>query len=107
MEISQNSEHFSNTANTHRKHVKYFIFKNKWLHEKWLEAHYQQHHPISMNGGLLPYGIVQPAGFSHAEPSWFNYSRCTWMAIDKLSIKDLLIDNVPGAPPPPDDTPNE
>ena len=28
------------------------------------------------------------------------------MAIDKLSINDLLIDNVPGAPPP-EDTPNE
>jgi hypothetical protein len=27
-------------------------------------------------------------------------------AIDKLSIYDLLLDNVPGAPPP-DDTPNE
>jgi len=28
------------------------------------------------------------------------------MAIDMLSINDLLIDNVPGAPPP-EDTPNE
>ena len=28
------------------------------------------------------------------------------MAIDKLSINDLLLDNVPGAPPP-EDTPNE
>jgi len=28
------------------------------------------------------------------------------MAIDKLSINDLLIDNVPGAPPP-EDTPNK
>jgi len=28
------------------------------------------------------------------------------MAIDKLSINDLLIDNIPGTPPP-DDTPNE
>jgi len=28
------------------------------------------------------------------------------MAIDKLSINDLLIDNLPGAPPP-EDTPNE
>jgi len=28
------------------------------------------------------------------------------MAIDMLSINDLLIDNVPNAPPP-DDTPNE
>ena len=27
-------------------------------------------------------------------------------AIDKLSINDLLLDNVPGAPPP-EDTPNE
>ena len=31
---------------------------------------------------------------------WFGYSRSTWMAIDKLPIDDLLIDNVPGAPPP-------
>jgi len=28
------------------------------------------------------------------------------MAIEKLTITDLLIDNVPGAPPP-EDTPNE
>jgi hypothetical protein len=29
------------------------------------------------------------------------------MAIHKLSMNNLLKDNVPGAPPPPDDTPNE
>jgi len=27
---------------------------------------------------------------------------CTWIVINKLSINDLLIDNVPGAPPPED-----
>jgi len=59
-----------------------------------------------MNKGLLPNGILPPAGWDHPEPSWFDYSRCTWMAIDKLSINELLIDNVPGAPPP-EDTPNK
>jgi len=59
-----------------------------------------------MNEGLLPNGILSPAGWDHSEPSWFDYSRCTWMAINKLSINDLLLDNVPCAPPP-EDTPNE
>jgi len=59
-----------------------------------------------MNKGLLPNGILPPAGFPHPEQWWFDYSRCTWIAIDKLWINDLLIDNVPGAPPP-EDTPNE
>jgi len=59
-----------------------------------------------MKDGLLPKGIQPPAGFPYPEPSWFDFSRCTWMVIDKLSINDLLIDNVPGAPPP-EDTPNE
>ena len=61
---------------------------------------------ISMNEGLLPNGILPPAGFTCPEPSWFDYSRCTWMAINELWINDLLIDNVPGAPPP-EDTPNK
>jgi len=71
-----------------------------------LEAHYQQYHPISMNEGLIPDGILPPAGWDHPEPLRFDYSRCTWIAIDKLSIHDLLIDNVPGAPPP-EDAPNK
>jgi len=60
-----------------------------------------------MNEGLLPNGILPPASFPHPEPSWFDYSRCTWMAINKLSINDLLIDNVLGAPPPEDTPINE
>jgi len=59
-----------------------------------------------MNEGLLPDGILPPASFPLPKPWWLDYSRCTWMAIDKLSINDLLIDNILGAPPP-EDTPNE
>jgi len=61
---------------------------------------------MSMNEGLVPNGILPPAGWDHPEQSLFDYSRCTWMAIDKLWMNDLLIDNVPGAPPP-EDTPNQ
>jgi len=74
--------------------------------ENGLDAHYQQYHPISMNEGLLRNRILPPASWDHPELSWFDYIRCTCMAIDKLSIDNLLIDNVPGAPPP-EDTRNE
>jgi len=93
-------------VHTRRKHVKCFIWKMKLCNENRLEAHYQQYHSISMNEGLLPNGILPPAGWDHPEPSWFDYCRCTWMAIDKLSINDLLLDNVLGAPPP-EDTSNK
>jgi len=106
IKIHQNIEHFSNMVNTRQKHVKCFICKKTLCNENPQEAQYQQYHPISMNEGLLPNGILPPASWDHLEPSWFDYSRCTWMAIHKLSINDLLIDNVPGAPPP-EDTPNE
>jgi hypothetical protein len=106
IEIHQNTECFSNTVNTSRKHVKCCIFKKILCNENWLEAHYQQYHPISMNEGLLPNAILPPASWDHPEPSWFDYSRCSWMAIDKLWINDLLIDNIPGELPP-EDTPNE
>jgi hypothetical protein len=59
-----------------------------------------------MNEGLLTNTILPPAAWDHPKPSWFDYSKNTWMAIDKLSINDLLISNLLGAPPP-DDTPNE
>jgi len=93
-------------VNTRQKHVKCFICKMKLCNENWLEAHYQWYHPISMNEGLLPNGILPPADLPHPETSWFDYGRCTWMAIDKLSINNLLIDIVLGVPPP-EDTPNE
>jgi len=93
-------------VNTRRKHDKCWISKKKLCNKNRLEAHYQQYHPISINEILLPNGILPPAGYPHHEPAWFDYSRCTWMAIDKLSIYDLLIDNLPGAPPP-EDTLNE
>jgi len=53
-----------------------------------------------MNEGLLADRLLPPAGRDHPYPLWIAYSRCTWMDIDKLSIDDLLRDNVPGAPPP-------
>jgi len=58
-----------------------------------------------MSEGILPNWILPPAGFPYPEPSWFEYSWCTWMAIEKLTINDQLIDNVPGAPTP-EETPN-
>ena len=106
IEIRQNTEHFSNMINNRRKHVQYFICRKKLCKENRLEAHYQQYHPIAMNEGLLPNEILPPAGFPHLEQSWFEYRRCAWMAIDKVSINNLLIDNIPGAPPP-KETPNE
>jgi hypothetical protein len=93
-------------VNTHRKPAKCFICKKILCNENRLEVHYQQYHAIPMNEGLLPNGILPPAGWDHPQPSWFDYSWCTSMAIDKLSINDLLPDNIPGAPPP-EDTPNE
>jgi len=93
-------------VNTRWKHVKCFIWRKMLCNENRLGAHYQQYHPISMNEGLLHNGNLPPAGWDHPEPWWFDYSRCTWMAINKLSINDLLIDNIPGAPPP-EDTPNK
>jgi len=93
-------------VNTHRKHVQCFIYKNTLCNENWLEAHYQQYHPISMNQGLLPNSIPPAAGFPHPKPSWLDYIRCTWMDIDKLSNDDLLIPKAPSAPPP-EDSPNE
>ena len=60
-----------------------------------------------MNEGLLPDGILPPAGWDRPEPSWFDFSRCTSMAIDELrQLIHLPIDNVPGALPP-EDTPDE
>jgi len=58
-----------------------------------------------MNEGLVPNGILPPAGFPHSVPSLFDYVRSTWIAINKLAINDLLIDNVLGAPP--EDTSNK
>jgi len=46
------------------------------------------------------------AGSPHPEPSWFCYSRWIWLAIGKLSINDLLTDNVQGVLSP-EDTPNQ
>jgi len=101
------SDHFSNMVNARRKHDKCWIWKRKLFDENQLEDHYQQYHPISMNEGLLPDRMLPPAGWDWPEPSWFDFSWCTWMAIDELGqVIHLPIDNVPGAPPP-EDTPNE
>jgi len=59
-----------------------------------------------MNERQLPTGILLTASLPHPESSGFDCSRYTWIAIDKLSINDLLIDNIPGAPPP-ENTPNK
>ena len=86
-------------VNTRRKHVKCFICKRKLFDEKRLEVHYQQYHPISMNKGLLYDGILPPAGWNRAEPSCFDFSRCTSMAIVELSqLIHRPIYHVPGAP---------
>jgi len=93
--------------NTRQKHVKWFICKRKLFDENWLEAHYPQYHPISMNEGLLPDGMLPSAGWDRPEPSWFDFGQCTWIAIDERSQLILLpIVTVPGAPPP-EDTPDE
>jgi len=94
-------------VNTCQKHVQCFICKRKSFHDNRLKAHYRQYHPISMNEGLLPDGILPPAGWDWPKPSWFDSSQCTWLAIDELSqLIHLPIDNVPAAPPP-EDTPDE
>jgi len=94
-------------VDTRRKHVKCFTCKRKLFNEKWIEAHCQQYHQISMNEGQLPEWVLPPGGWDRPEPSWFNFSRCTWMAIDELGqLVYLPIDNVPRAPPP-EDTPDE
>jgi len=59
-----------------------------------------------MNEGLLPNRILPHGKWDHPEPSWFDFSRRTWMAIYKLSINDLHIDHVPGWLPA-EDTLNE
>lgn len=59
-----------------------------------------------MNEGQLTDGTLPPAGWDHATPSWFSYSRCTRIAMDMTSTNDLLIHNVQDAPPP-GDPPNK
>ena len=94
-------------VNTCWKHVKCCICKRKLFNENRLEAHYQSYHPISRNEGLLPDEIVPPTGWDRPEPSLFDFSQCTLMAIDELSrLLNLPIDNVPG-PPPLKDTPDK
>ena len=99
IKIHQLTEHFSNVVNTRRRLVKCCNCKKKLFMENWLEGHNKQYHSISMNEELLPNGILPPADWDHRGPLWFDYSRCTWMAIDKWSMNDLLIDNFPGTPP--------
>ena len=59
-----------------------------------------------MNNRLLPNRILPPAGFPHPEPSWFDYSKRAWIAINKLSTNNLLIEHIPGAALP-EVTPNQ
>jgi len=84
-------------VNTCREQDKCFICKQHVFDKNRPENHYQQYHPISMNEGRLPNRILPCASWDHPEPSLFQYSRCIWMAIDKLSINDLLMANIPGA----------
>jgi len=101
------SDQCSNMVNTHRKHVKCIICKRTLFDENRLEAQYQPYHPISINTGQLPHGILPRAGWDRPESSCFDFSRCTWMAIDELTqLIHLPIDNVPGAAPP-EDTPDK
>jgi len=71
-------------VNTCRNHIKDFIRNIKSFHQNQLEAHYQRYHPILTNEGLLPDGILPPAGWNQSEPQLFNFSLCTWMAINEL-----------------------
>ena len=71
------SDHFSNMVNTHWKHVKCLICKEKLFYENRLEAHNQEYLPILLNEGLLPDGIQPPAGLDRPEPSRFDFSWCT------------------------------
>jgi len=66
------------------KHVKCFVSKKNLFDKKWLKTQYQQCHPIKMKEALLPAGILPPADWDQPKPSWFDFSRCTWMAIDEL-----------------------
>jgi hypothetical protein len=101
------TDNCSNMVNTCRKHGQCFICKMILFDENWLEAHYQQYHPISMNEGLMPDRILAPAGWDRPESLWFDFSRGTWMALDEFcELIHLPIDNVPGAPPP-EDTPHK
>jgi len=100
IEIHQNTEQSLYMVNSREIHGKYLIWTNKLFNKNRLEPHYQQYHQISKDEGLLPNGILSPASWVHPEASWFNCSRCTWMAITMLPINDLLTDKVLGAPPP-------
>jgi len=61
----------------------------------------------SMNEGLLPDAMLPSAGWYPPQPSWCDFSWCTWMAIDKHSqLHHVHLGSVHGAPPP-DDTPDE
>jgi len=77
------TDHFSNMVNTRRKQVKCFVCKKQLLDENWLEAYYQQYHLIFMNDGQLPDGMWPTAGWDRPEPALFNFSQCTWMAINE------------------------
>lgn len=95
------------------KNVQWFMCKQKVFDENQLKARCQQNHPISTNNGLLPNWLLPPADWDPPDPSCFNFSRCSRMAIDKPAATDLPMVDVPGAPPPedtpckkPTDTPN-
>lgn len=50
----------------------------------------RQNHPVSMNKGLFPNGMLPLAHCDYAEPSWFDHSLCRWMDICKLSTNIQL-----------------
>jgi len=77
------SDHCSNMVNTCWKQVKCFLGNIKLIKNLRLQSHYQQCHPVSMKEGLLLDGIFHPAGWDRPKPSWFDFSWCTWMAIDE------------------------
>ena len=76
-----------NNINSHGKQVKCFIYKISCFNKNWLDTHYIQCNPISLDETPLAEWILWPAAWNQPELSWFNFSSCTSMAINELLNK--------------------
>jgi hypothetical protein len=91
---------FSNMVSKHRNHVKCLMSKRILFDENRWKPHYPKYHPISKKEWLLSDGISRRVGWDRHEPIWFEFSLCSWKAIDELCEQiHLPLDNVPGVPP--------